>query len=487
MTDSEKTTKIQLDKLNNFYLMGIKGVAMTSIAQILLDSNKKVSGCDVPDEFVTSKILNSLGIEIHHGFTHDLPVDADCVIFTSAHGGPKNPIVLQAEEHNLPTFSQAELLAHFFNQKKGVAVCGVGGKSTVSAMTAWILEDCDVQPSFSVGVGEILGMKRTGQWQAEGEFFIAEADEYVIDPSCCHNSEQMTPRFSFLKPNITICTNLLFDHPDVYHSIQHTKEVFLSFFLQIEQGGTLIYNADSQDLTDLIDQSQSHLQQRDIKVLSYGRNSGNYAQIIYVEIQNQTSQAQIIVDQKEYTLELKIPGEFNLHNAIAACLAAVQAGVPLSQALDSIKGFKGTQRRFEFKGEKGGVSYYDDYAHHPNEIEKTIAALEQWHPDQRRVIVFQPHTFSRTKQLFDDFVEALSTADEVILLDIFPSAREQYDSSINSDMLVAGVNQLKTTAKIMNLKNADNLLEYCQTKLSPGDVLMTMGAGDIYEIHELME
>lgn len=476
-----------MDSLNNFYLMGIKGVAMTSIAQILLDSNKKVSGCDVHDEFVTSKMLNSLKIKIDHGFTHDLPTDVDCVIYTSAHGGPRNPIVLQAKERELPTFSQAELLAHFFNQKKGIAVCGVGGKSTVSAMTAWILKDCGVQPSFSVGVGEILGMKRTGQWQDDSDNFVAEADEYVIDPSCCHNSEEMTPRFSFLKPNVTICTNLLFDHPDVYHSIQHTKEVFLSFFLQIEQGGTLIYNADSQDLADLINQSQNHLQQRDIKVLSYGRNSGNYAQITSVMIQNQTSKAQIIVDQKQYALELKIPGEFNLHNALVACLAAVQAGVPLSQALDSIKGFRGTQRRFEFKGEKGGVSYYDDYAHHPNEIEKTITALKQWHPDQRRVIVFQPHTFSRTKQLFDEFVEALSSADEVMLLDIFPSAREQYDSSINSDMLVAAVNQSETNTRITNLKNSNDLLKYCQTKLAPGDVLMTMGAGDIYEIHDLVE
>jgi len=481
------TTSTNLNKFNHIYLMGIKGVAMTSIAQILLDFGKKVSGCDVPAKFVTQNLLNKLDLSIDQGFTHQLPKNIDCVIFTSAHGGPRNPIVLQAKKQNIQTYSQAEALAYFFNQKKGIGISGVGGKSTTSAMVAWILEKCNLSPSFSVGVGEIIGMNRTGRWNNISDFFVAEADEYVIDPNCNDQPDQITPRFSFLHPQISVCTNLAFDHPDVYHSIQHTKEVFANYFTQTKNRGSLIYNADSQDLVDTISYIQQHLNKKDLSLLTYGRSEDVDARIINSSIKDQLNLGEAIINGKKVSLELQIPGEFNLFNAVAAILAVNQVGVNINEAIDALTSFRGIQRRFEFKGEKEGVFYYDDYAHHPDEIRKTILALEQWHPNKRVVVAFQPHTFSRTKQLFDDFVDALSTAREVLLLDIFPSAREQIDTSINSDMLVAAVNQSETNTRITNLKNADNLLEYCQTKLAPGDVLMTMGAGDIYEIHDLVE
>ncbi|KUK79694.1 MAG: UDP-N-acetylmuramate--L-alanine ligase [Microgenomates bacterium 39_7] len=467
--------------------MGIKGVAMTSIAQILLDLGKKVSGCDVPNKFVTQNLIDKLNLAVNHGFTHDLPKDIDCVIYTSAHGGPRNPIVLQAKERNIQTLSQAEALAYFFNQKRGVGISGVGGKSTTSAMITWILEKCNQEPSFSVGVGEILEMSRTGRWNKDSDLFIAEADEYVIDPSCSDQPDQMTPRFSFLSPEIGVCTNLVFDHPDVYHSIEHTKEVFSNYFMQTKSEGSLIYNADSQDLVDTINYIRHHLEKKNISLISFGKTQEADARILSSTICNRLNIAEAVINNQQIKLELQIPGEFNLCNALAAILAANKAGISVEEAASALKSFKGIQRRFEFRGEKKGVFYYDDYAHHPQEVRKTIQALKQWHPDQRVVVAFQPHTFSRTKQLLEEFINSLSTADEVILLDIFPSAREQYDSSINSDMLVAGVNQKDTGTKIMNLKDADNLINYCQTKLSPGDVLMTMGAGDIYEIHQSLE
>lgn len=478
---------LDLSTFNHFYLMGIKGVAMTSLAQILLDLNKQVAGCDVPDQFVTQKILDRLKIKIDSGFIHQLPTATNCVIYTAAHGGIKNPIVEQAIEKNIPIISQAEALAWFFNQKKGVAVCGVGGKSTVSAMLAWILEKNNLEPSFSVGVGEILGMDRTGQWKNNSDIFIAEADEYVINPGEKVTADnEFIPRFSFLKPNVTICTNLEYDHPDVYSSITHTKAIFTQFFLQIQNGGTLIINQDNKNLVDMAQNLAPELNKKQIKILGFGTTEGD-CQLLNHEVSDQTNLGNILLDGQEYQLKLKLPGKFNLINAMAACLAAKELGLPVEDALSALSQFQGTQRRFEFKGNKNGVMYYDDYAHHPDEVKQTIQALKKWHPDHRRVIAFQPHTYSRTKELLVGFAKALSQAEEVLLLDIFPSARENYDPTISSDMLIEKVKELNPDIKISNLKSVNSLTDYCQHQLNKDDVMLTMGAGDIYEIHEEIE
>lgn len=458
--------------------MGIKGVAMTSIAQLLLDAGKAVSGCDVAEEFVTKKILDKLQLKIDKGFAHSLPTNIDCVIYTSAHGGPINPIVTQAKTKGITTLSQAEALAYFFNQKDGIAVCGVGGKSTVSAMITWILDQLNLQPSYSVGVGEIIGMEKTGGWNQSGNLFVAEADEYVIDPACCNNEIEMIPRFSFLKPKVTVCTNLDFDHPDVYNSIAHTQSVFLSFFQQIKEGGSLIFNTDSQELVEVI--KSINLNNK----LSFGKNETADARLISSTIENQKNIGTVTYKNQNFELTLAIPGEFNLMNALAACLAAEAAGVDFNQALLAISSFKGTQRRFEFIGQKNGVYYYDDYAHHPHEILETIKAIKQWHPDKRRVVVFQPHTFSRTRQLYNQFVDSLSTADELVLLKIFPSAREAFDSTVSSAMLTDTISERFPNTKVHYLDGVEQLATFCREQLNPEDVLLTVGAGDIYQVHQ---
>ena len=472
---------MNLNNLHNFYLMGIKGVAMTSIAQILLDANKQVSGCDVAGEFVTKKILDRLQLQVDKGFVHTLPENIDCVIYTSAHGGPINPIVTQAQECGLTTLSQAEALAHFFNQKKGMAVCGVGGKSTVSAMITWILDQLQLKPSFSVGVGEIIDMNITGRWNQESEFFVAEADEYVIDPACCNNPDEMTPRFSFLQPFTTVCTNLAFDHPDVYNSIEHTQKVFLGFFEQIKNGGNLIFNADSQELVEIVST------QTKVNKKSFGTGPSADTRLVSSSVKSQKNIGVIKYGEQEYSLELAIPGEFNLLNALAACLATETAGVAFSDALQAISSFKGTQRRFEFIGQKNGVYYYDDYAHHPQEITATIKALKSWCPNQRQVVAFQPHTFSRTKQFFNEFVDALSIANEVVLLKIFPSAREAFDDNISSEMIAKQIQTRFPQTLVHSVESVEELAEFAKTQLKTDDVLLTVGAGDIYEVHEQLQ
>lgn len=475
-----------LSQFRQFYLMGIKGVAMTSLAQILLDFEKKVSGCDVAEDFVTQKILSKLNLKIDYGFTHQLPDEVDCVVYTAAHGGIKNPIVVQALEKNLPVVSQAEALAYFFNQKKGIAVCGVGGKTTVSAMVSWILEKNNQPASFSIGVGEILGLINTGRWNQNSEYFVAEADEYVINPEEKIDQSKTTPRFSFLNPIINVCTNLEYDHPDVYHSLEHTKDIFTQFFLQTQKGGSLIINQDNSHLVGIVKKINPDLEKRQTTLKTFGKSPQADAHLLNSKITKQKNYGEVKINGQPYVIELNLPGDFNLVNALTATLTAIELGIDIKDSLKALKTFQGTQRRFEFVGVKKGVIYYDDYAHHPHEITQTIQALKQWFPSKKIVIAFQPHTYSRTKAMLPEFVSALSKTNEVLLLDIFPSAREQYDPNISSDVLVAETKKINPKINIVNLKTIDSLLNYCLNQLKEDEVLLTMGAGDIYKLHDMI-
>lgn len=477
---------LDLDRFQHFYLVGIKGVAMAGMAQLLVDAGKTVHGCDVAEEFVTADVLASLPCQIDIGFDHPLPGDIDCVIYTAAHHGKDNPLVRQAAHRQIPTASHAEALGYFFNQKQGIAVCGVGGKSTTSAMIAWILEQTGKKPSYAVGVGKIIGLARTGQWKTDSDFFVAEADEYVTDASAPARGEAITPRFSYLTPQVTVCTNLEFDHPDVYTDFEHTKAVFRKFFRRIKERGELIINADNQNLVELVTELQPYLDQHEVEVWSFGSTEAATVQLLEYHVGSGSNTAELNYQQQTYSLELFMPGKFNIMNALAAITACLAIGVPINDSIAALRSFRSTTRRFEYIGEKHGVKYYDDYAHHPHEVAAVINAINEWYPDSHVVIAFQSHTFSRTKQLFTQFVEALSTAKEVAMIDIFPSAREAYDPSVTSTQLCEAISVASPTLTAVNYGNLPELANYLKSHLKPGDVCLTVGAGDIYHVHELI-
>lgn len=477
---------LDLDRFQHFYLVGIKGVAMTGMAQLLLDAGKKVRGCDVAEDFVTADLLKKQPCQIDIGFDHPLPIETECVIYTAAHQGKDNPIVIQAHAKNLPTASHAEAVAYFLNQKQGVAVCGVGGKSTTSAMITWILDKAGHHPSFAVGVGKIIDMDRTARWSPDSIFFVAEADEYVTDPSAPKRGEQIMPRFGYMKPQTTVCTNLEFDHPDVYRDLEHTKSVFSKFFWEIKERGELIINADNQNLLELVATLQPYFVQHEVKVWQFGESEKADVRLTDYIIGSGSNHAKFTHKNQSYELELFLPGKFNIMNALAAITACHSLGIPFEGSIEALKSFRSTTRRFEFVGEKGGVRYYDDYAHHPHEVAAVIKAINEWYPSSRVVIAFQSHTFSRTKQLFDEFVEAFATAKEIAMIDIFPSAREAFDASITSTQLCDAIMAKYPHIVAKNYGNLLSLAEYCGTKLKAGDVCLTVGAGDIYHVHELI-
>ena len=487
---------MKLLKYQHFYLVGIKGVAMTALAQCLLDAGKQVRGSDTAEKFVTQPILDNRKIVIDVSFDQLPKVPIDCLIFTAAHGGPDNPQVLAAQRQKIATMSHAQALAELFNNKQGVAVCGVGGKTTASAMITWILEKTQSDPSYAIGVGQIMGLNTTGRWSKPSQYLIAEADEYVTDPQAAAKGQKLTPRFSFLKPYVIVCTNLKFDHPDVYKDFRQTRNTYRQFFLNLKPRGYLIVNGDDSQLWELAKQV-AH-QRSDLTLVTYGEQPHNniYFDRYLPELGQTTSHIvcshQSIFDTQQLSLAqldmtLRLPGKFNVYNALAAIAATRVVGVSLSHSIVSLAGFRSTKRRSEWVGEKQGVKYYDDYAHHPDEISAIIRAFQEWFPTQRLVVAFQSHTFSRTKQLFDQFVEALAINPEVVMIDIFPSAREKFDASVTSDRLCQAIIDRHPDRKAVNLGTIDQLAKYCRTQLHSGDVLLTLGAGDIYLVHDLIE
>lgn len=483
-------TFAEFSQKKRVHFTGVKGVAMTSLAQCCVDLGMTVTGSDVRDAFVTQPLLDQLNIPIFILTANDQKppfVQAgmpDLLIYTSAHGGPYNPEVQWAVGQNIPTLSQAEALSILFNEKKGVAVCGVGGKSTVSAMITWILDKNDLKPSFSVGVGSIIGMDRTGRWNEKSEYFVAEADEYVTDPSAPTRGEKITPRFSYLHPYLTVCTNLRFDHPDVYKTAEDTFTAFHDFFHNIKPDGKLItHSADTQ-------QAPIQLAEK-VTQLHFGERPEDQYQIDWSTYQASPGKTQVEIithsngQDIRIPLSLSIPGRYNCLNAVAAVAACEQLGLTIEQITTALASFQSTQRRFEFKGEKNGILYYDDYAHHPTEIKAVWQALQEWYPQQRKIVLFQPHTYSRTKTLFTDFVTVLSQIPDVYLLDIFASARETLDKSISSDHLIAEI-QKQGQQEIANVHSVHLAAQFIREHAQPGDIVMTLGAGDVYKMHELI-
>ncbi len=458
----------------HIHLVGSKGVAMASLAQMLADDGAILTGSDVAEDFVTQEQLAKLSFPLQIGFADSLPPETELVIYTAAHSGKHNPQVLLAQKSGIPTMSQAEAVATYFNSKKGIAVCGVGGKSTTSAMLTWIFEQLNLLPSYSVGVGAIVGLPATGSWHSDGEYCIAEADEYVIDPTAPAKNEPITPRFSFMHPFITVCTTISFDHPDVYKDFEHTKATFETFFNQIDPNGCLVYNAAQKELA---------LTTSAGTVLTYGTTD---ADLIYTPLPAEKGTvATITIGDKNYKLELSIPGKYNLENAVAALAVCHFLKLDMQQVLAALATFASTRRRFEFKGTLDGVTYYDDYAHHPREIAAVIEAFNQWEPDKQRVVVFQPHTYSRTKQLFSEFVMSFSQATTVVLLDIFASARETYDASITSQDLATEIAKEFPHITISVVPTVEKLAEYFKT-LPENTAVITLGAGDIYHVYDTL-
>lgn len=455
------------------FLVGIKGVAMTSMAVYLKEKGYDVEGSDVEAEFATDAILSRYAITVHKGF-HSGLIDSSfsMVIGTGAHGGMTNPQMQKAADLGLKVYMHGEYLGMIMEGKKGISVAGCHGKTTTSSMVALLLARGGYDPSYAIGTAEISSLGPGGHF-GQGAYFVAEADEYMTCPLTCRK-----PRLLWQHPEMIVLTNIEYDHPDAYGSLQDVQDVYTRFIRSLPDSGpglAILCRDDSniQKILPLISEKNT---------VTYGFSPLADYRINKVHFSSGCSFMKVEHGSVEVgELMIRVPGRHNLLNALGASIAANTAGMDWGTIARMIKYYTGAKRRFEKIHERDNILLIDDYAHHPSEIRATISAARKWYPERRLLVIFQPHTYSRTKTLLHEFSGCFSEADLIILTDIFPSAREKADTTITSIMLEKAVNRVRNNSVYM--KNNEEIITFLSSYIKNGDVIITMGAGDVYSLH----
>lgn len=439
-------------------------MGMTPLALIGKQLGKEVRGADLAEEYLTDEVLNQAGISWQVGFeAGDLPKDCDYLVATAAHGGMTNPLVAEAKRRKITALSYGEALAELANRYQVVAVTGVGGKTTTTAMLATGLKAAGLDPSFVIGAASSPPHGLPG-YLGKGKYFVVEADDYVTCPLT-----NLTPKFLFLKPKVVVMTNLEYDHPDVYPNLKAMVRAYQRLAASLPKDGLLVVNHQSRNLQKVIATPLA------CSVKSFGFNQG-----ADFTINNFCSHhGGVRFNLANLKVELAVPGRFNAMNAAAALVVTDYLGANAQKVLEVLKQFKGVKRRFELVGYYRGVPIYDDYAHQPNEIKATLQATREWFPQKRLRVVFQPHTYSRTKALLHEFATSLNFADEVILLEIFASQREKDNLGVSSLVLAKAIG--KKASYFPDRQKAES---YLREDPKRGDLILTMGAGDVYHLAE---
>lgn len=461
------------------HFVGIKGVGMTPLAIIAKEAGFTVTGCDIAEEFITDEALTKAGISSVNGFSTSHIENSDMVITTGAHGGFDNPEVKAAKEKGITVLTQGEAVGVFMRgelfkkQFKGISVAGSHGKTTTTAMIATILAKAGMDPSYIIGTSSISSLGMPGHFGKKGKFFVAEADEYATEPFY-----DKTPKFLWQHPEILVITNIELDHPDLFPTIESIRNAFVQFVNSLPKEGILILCGDDE-------QNKMLLKEYGGKVITYGYSSVN--DFVIKRSYSSDSQTFFWVEMNGSLLgefAINVVGEHNALNALAAVITAIQCGLSVETIQKVLPSFAGSKRRFEYKGKlSSGALLFDDYAHHPTEIKKTLEALRKSYLKKRIVCIFQPHTYSRTKKLFEDFIRSFNSADEVIISSIYPSLREEPDPTVSSELLVSHLSKIHRNA--LFLPGLPDVVKYINEKsYTDKAVVITMGAGDIYKIQE---
>lgn len=457
-------------EIQSIYFVGIKGVGMTPLAIFCKEAGCVVSGSDIPDEFITDKSLKEKDIPVLDGFSPvHIPENCDLVIATGAHGGMDNPEVVEAKKRGIPVFMQGEALGKIMEEYMGISVSGTHGKTTTSGLLATLLTKAEKDPSYVVGSGSIRPLGLPGH-KGNGNYFVAEADEYVNDPV-----HDRTTKFLYQHPKVIVITNIDFDHPDVYNSIDDVRDVFLQWCNGLSENGIVIACGDDREFL--------HIKPSITKPV---KTYGFYKDNTYVISDMRTTPGKTHftlstngTNLGEFTIG--IAGRHNVLNATAAVATAVELGLSYEEIKEALPYFTGAQRRFEVITKVDRITIVDDYAHHPKEIRETINSSKLWFPHHKIVVLFQPHTYSRTRALLPEFATAFNEADSVGLLPIFSSAREEKDTTISSNDIVQRINAIERKAKY--LENKDAVFDFVSSLPSESDtVLLLLGAGDIYHL-----
>ncbi|RDU25105.1 UDP-N-acetylmuramate--L-alanine ligase [Anaerosacchariphilus polymeriproducens] len=452
--------KIDFKKPIHIHFIGIGGISMSGLAEILLQEGFQISGSDSKKSELTTQ-LEKLGAKIFYGQrSTNIEVSTNLVVYTAAIR-EDNPELMAAVSMNIPILTRAQLLGQIMeNYETSIAVSGTHGKTTTTSMISQILLQADMDPTISVGgiLKSINGNIRVGN----SETFITEACEY-------------TNSFLNFYPKISIILNIEEDHLDFFKDLDDIRSSFKSFADNIPDDGLLIINGEIENYSYIT-------QNLKCKVLTYGLE-GNYdfsaANIEFDNLARGTFDC-MHQGKKIDRISLGVTGIHNISNALASISLATELGIDIEIIKKGLLSFSGTNRRFEYKGEIGGVTIIDDYAHHPTEIQATLSAAQNY-PHKSLWCVFQPHTYTRTNAFLKDFAKSLSLADKVVLSDIY-AAREKNTLGISSMDLFDEIKKLGTD--VYYFPSFDEIENFLLKKCMHGDLLITMGAGDILKVGE---
>lgn len=486
---------MDLSKIKKIYMIGVKGVGMTMLARFFAGSNIEVIGSDTAETFMTDEPLKQAGVKIIEKFdAGNIPKDADLIIYSTAYNAERNAEVAAALAGKTRVLTYAQALGEVFNQKYGIAVVGSHGKTTTTAWLGFVLDRAGIKPN--VMVGSIVPQFAGPSLVSQSDYLIVEADEYQN-------------KLQYFNPRAALLNNIDYDHPDFFPTEEEYKNVFIEFIKKIPPKGFLVTNYDDPIIRKVAavncrGKVLSYALDETADYIAYDLKSFNGEQYFKVKIPCDPDD-----DPRQCYLgefNIKLAGRHNVYNALAVIAAAVELGAPLTEIRKHLAEFIGTARRMERLGEYRGAIIYDDYAHHPAEIKATLSGFRQLFPREHQyrlggrhdagnklIVVFHPHTFTRTKALLDDFAASFDLADEVIILDIYGSAREAQGGVHSRDLI--------EKIKVRNDKmpaNHDQQISYIPTlaeaekflreNLARGDVVVLMGAGDVFRVgHNLLQ
>lgn len=456
-------------KFKKIYFIGIGGIGVSALARLFLARGARVSGSDISESEIISD-LKKMGANIFLGHKEEnLENDTEFIIYSSA-VPENNPEFQKAKKLNIILKSFPEALGQVMSEfKETIAVSGTNGKTTTTALSGLILENAGCDPTVVIG-------SKLKKWS--GNLRIGKSD-YFITEACEYKRAMLN-----LNPKIIVLTNIEEDHLDYYKDLQDIKSAFSEYVKKLPYDGMLIFNQDDEASREISESSN-------VQKLSYqlGGDASKLetTDLIARDILQESGRQSfnLVFQGKDLGIfEIFVPGLFNIYNALAASLFALALGINAEKIRETLKNFRGAWRRFEIIGERNGALLISDYAHHPTAIRETIKGAKKFYPNKKILAVFQPHHQDRTKKLFDDFVESFDGAHEVILSEIYEVAgREKDEKKISSSDLVKAIqkNGFKNISFAENLQKTKEMIE---SKLSDFDIVLIMGAGDIYKIAE---
>ncbi len=453
---------INLTDCKRIHCIGIGGIGMSAIAEILLERGFQVSGSDMKESEMVDKLI-AHGAKIYLGHRAKNVEEADLVVYTAA-VSDDNPEITRAKELGIPAITRAQMLGRLMSEYDySIAISGTHGKTTTTSMVSLILKHADKTPTILVGgnLAEIGGNVEVGS----GQYFVTEACEY-------------RDSFLSLRPKIEIILNIDSDHLDYFKDIDHIVRSFDRFSKLVPEDGTIIaYNANP-----FVNSVVKDLD----NVVTFGFSENCTYYVTDIEFCNGLPKFTVNHEGRALaSIQLKIPGEHNILNALASFACCHMLGVDVEDIVSTLENFSGTQRRFDIKGETSdGRKIIDDYAHHPTEIKATLAAAAKI-PHNSLWCLFQPHTYTRTLALFDEFAASFENADKVVLAEIY-AAREENVYNISSKGLMQEIKKQYPDKEIYYFDKLEDIASFVYNNSSAGDLIITMGAGDIYKVGEMI-